>query len=186
MIAVLFARADSVYKRIPDCDVYDIERDALTFPGGMPVVAHPPCRSWGRLSHLARPRDGEAELARWAVDQVRTHGGILEHPATSRLWSAKQLPSPGQQDLYGGWTLGAYQWWWGHKAQKATRFYICGVRPQGMPPMPYRMGDPEYVVAQSRRNPGKKKEITKPEREMTPQLLAEWLCEVARRCEVSR
>lgn len=33
-VAILFARADSVYKTLPGCDVYDIERDALTFPGG--------------------------------------------------------------------------------------------------------------------------------------------------------
>jgi len=43
-VAVLFARADSIYKSLPDCDVYDIERDARTYDGPWPVVAHPPCR----------------------------------------------------------------------------------------------------------------------------------------------
>ena len=38
-IAVLFARADSVYKTLPDCDVWDIDRDARRWPGGGPVVA---------------------------------------------------------------------------------------------------------------------------------------------------
>lgn len=48
-IAVLFARQDSIYKTLPGCDVWDIERDARKWPGGCPVVAHPPCRAWGRL-----------------------------------------------------------------------------------------------------------------------------------------
>lgn len=30
-VAVLFARTDSVYKGLPGCDVYDIERDARTY-----------------------------------------------------------------------------------------------------------------------------------------------------------
>lgn len=80
-IAVLFARSDSIYKSLPGCDVYDIERDALTWPGGSPVVAHPPCRAWGSFAWRARPREGERECAPWAVEQIRRHGGVLEHPA---------------------------------------------------------------------------------------------------------
>ena len=32
-VAVLFARADSVYKTLPDVEVYDAERDARTYDG---------------------------------------------------------------------------------------------------------------------------------------------------------
>lgn len=39
-VAVLFARADSHYKELPDCDVYDMTRDARTYDGPHPVVAH--------------------------------------------------------------------------------------------------------------------------------------------------
>jgi len=74
-VAVLFARADSVYKTLPLADVWDIERDARKWPGGCPVVAHPPCRAWGRLRKFAHPRKGERQLAVWAVRQVRTWGG---------------------------------------------------------------------------------------------------------------
>lgn len=52
-VAVLFARADSTYKTLPGTDVWDIERNAKLWPGGAPVVAHPPCRAWGRLRKLA-------------------------------------------------------------------------------------------------------------------------------------
>ena len=62
-VTILFARADSNYKTLQDCDVFDSRRDARRWPGGCPVVAHPPYRAWGRLRHFARPRPGEKELA---------------------------------------------------------------------------------------------------------------------------
>jgi hypothetical protein len=84
-IAVLFARKDSIYKSFPDCDVYDIERDALTWPGGMPCIAHPPCRLWGKLRHFSTAPQSEKALGHWAIKQVRQWGGIAEHPASSGL-----------------------------------------------------------------------------------------------------
>ena len=65
---------------------WDSERDARTYPGGRPVVAHPPCRAWGRLRHLAKPRHDERELAFHALDVVRSEGGVLEHPRASSFW----------------------------------------------------------------------------------------------------
>ena len=184
-VAALFARADSIYKTLPDVDVYDIERDARNFTGGMPVVAHPPCRAWGRLAHMANPRPGEKELAIWSVDQVRAHGGVLEHPAGSSLWKVKPLPEPGTFDAWGGWTLVIAQWWWGHKAEKLTRLYICGVLPRDIPDIPYRIGEATHVIAQSNRRQKLRlrPEVTKAEREHTPPALAEWLVELARRCQ---
>ena len=41
-VAILFARQDSNYKAMAGTDVFDIDRDARNFEGGMPVVAHPP------------------------------------------------------------------------------------------------------------------------------------------------
>ena len=95
MIAVLFARDDSRYKDFNMYDVYDIDRDARTFCKKMPVIAHPPCRAWGMLSHMANPREGEKQLAYLALAQVRLNGGILEHPAGSRLWKEAPLPTGG-------------------------------------------------------------------------------------------
>ena len=95
-VAVLFARSDSVYKTLPGCDVYDMERDARIYDGPHPVVAHPPCRAWGRLRVFASPRPDERNLARLAVAMVREFGGVLEHPAGSTLWAAQSraLASP--------------------------------------------------------------------------------------------
>lgn len=183
-VAVLFARADSVYKTMRGVDVYDAQRDARTFPGDLPIVAHPPCRAWGRLRHFANPKDGEKELALWVVDQIRQYGGVLEHPATSLLWKEKPLPEPGEVDAWGGWTLVVSQWWWGHKAEKATRLYICGVAPVGLPPIPFRIGESSHVIAQSSRRQKLRlrPEVTKAEREHTPPDFAEWLCQVGRLC----
>jgi hypothetical protein len=104
-VAVLFARADSHYKALPGVDVWDIERDALKWPGGHPVVAHPPCRAWGKLYYFAKPRPGEKDLALFAVKQIRRYGGVLEHPKDSKLWPAAGLPHPGHIDEFGGLDL---------------------------------------------------------------------------------
>lgn len=193
-VAVLFARADSIYKQLPGTDVWDIARNALDWRGGSPVVAHPPCRAWGRLRTFAKPRPGERELALWAVDRVRQFGGVLEHPAASLLWTEKPLPEPGQVDAWGGWTLVVSQWWWGHRAEKLTRLYICGIRPDQLPPIPYRMGEATHVIAQARTlfdgsrkrkgHPDWRPEVSKKEREATPPEFARWLLDVASRCQV--
>ncbi len=184
-MAVLFARADSVYKTLSGCDVWDIERDARRWPGGAPVVAHPPCRSWGRLRTFAKPRPGEKELALWAVEQVRCWGGVLEHPAASQLWPACGLPEPGRFDSAGGWTLPIHQHWFGHRAEKATLLYIVGVAPRDVPEMPMRIDEPTHVV-QSRKRQNYRPHITKAEREHTPLVLAQWLVELARRTRVNQ
>jgi len=180
-VAILFAREDSVYKTLPECEVYDMDRDARTYDGPWPVVAPPPCRAWGRLRTFANPRPDERNLARLAVTLVREFGGVLEHPAGSTLWPAQMLPRPGERDAFGGWTLAAPQQWWGHKAEKATWFYVVGCEPGDMPTLPYVMGDAAYVV-QSRKREDYRPHITKAEREHTPPDLAVWLVELARRC----
>lgn len=192
-VAALFVRADSIYKSMPAVDCYDIDRNALTWPGGCPVVAHPPCRGWGKLYYFAKPAPGEKDLGPWAVHQVRTYGGVLEHPKDSKLWEAAGLPRPGQVDAWGGWTLPVSQHWWGHRAEKMTWLYIVGCAPDSIPDIPLRLGAATHVIAQSRVRrkdgtrlrkgmAGWRPEVTKAEREHTPPPLAAWLVELARRC----
>jgi len=184
-VAVLFARADSVYKTLPHCDVWDRERDAARWPGGSPIVAHPPCRAWGRLRHFALADAGEIALATWAVKQVQKWGGVLEHPNGSRLWRVMKLPRPGLFDEFGGWTLPVLQQWWGHRAEKATWLYIVGCKPESIPQVPLVLGEATHVV-QSRKRSGYRPHISKAEREHTPPRLAEWLCELARRTALEK
>ncbi len=182
-VAVLFARCDSNYKDLPGCDVWDIERDATRWPGGVPVVAHPPCRAWGRLRHFSNPRPGEKELALWAVDQVRQFGGVLEHPSASTLWPAAGLPAPGKRDAWGGWTLPVHQNWWGHRAEKCTLLYIVGCEPSDIPALPLVLGEASHVV-QSRKRAGSRPHISKSEREHTPPAFAKWLFDLAAKCSI--
>ncbi|MHB8121336.1 MAG: hypothetical protein ACYDG4_04200 [Desulfuromonadaceae bacterium] len=173
-VAVLFARSDSVYKSIPGCDVYDFDRDALSFTGGKSVIAHPPCRSWGRLSHMAKPRPGERDLAFFAVDSVRKFGGVLEHPKGSRLWSECNLPLRSHTDSFGGFTIGINQSWFGHRAEKSTLLYICGLSRSSLPPVPFNLA---YSLL-----PRGVESMCTAEREKTPLLFAEWLVDLAGRC----
>lgn len=96
-----------------------------------------------------------------------------------------KLPEPGKFDSFGGWTLPIWQYWFGHRARKATRLYICGVDPVNIPAIPILLGDAEFVVGTSgRRKDGSRKksrpEISKSEREHTPHEMARWLVQLAR------
>lgn len=183
-VAALFVRKDTVYRVIPGVDCWDIERDARKWPGGSPVVAHPPCRAWGQLRHFARPRDDEKELAVWAVGQVRKFGGVLEHPGSSALWPVVGLPEPGEVDSFGGWTLPVDQWWFGHRAKKATRLYIVGCGRLGIPAVPLVLGEASHVIETRIRGARRRPSVTKAEREKTPEGMARWLVELALGCVV--
>ena len=180
---MLFARPDSFYKSLPGCDVFDITRDARTFTGHAGIVAHPPCRAWGRLRTFAKPRNDEKELALFALAAVRRNGGVLEHPRGSTLWQHASLPAPGAAcDAFGGWTLGIHQREFGHRAEKPTLLYIVGVERQELPPLPHLdLGYASHVIGGRIRvgGQGRCPDVSKAEREHTPPALALWLVVVA-------
>ena len=175
-IAVLFTRRDSAYKNYNYLDVYDADRDALTFKGGMPVIAHPPCRAWGKLSHMAKPREGERELALFALSSVRAFGGVLEHPKGSKLWKEQSLPTGNDIDEYGGFTLEIDQYDFGHVAPKKTLLYIKGITRNQLPSLP-----PKNTTTPTRSIAGNikgTKRCTQYQREYTPELLIEFLISI--------
>ena len=179
-VSVLFAMERSVYHQF-DCDVWDEQRDARNWPGGNPVVAHPPCRSWGQLSYFSKHPPTEPGLAIWAVLQVIENCGVLEHPFKSKLWRCLDLSGTA------AYTIVVDQNWWGHKAQKRTKLLINGCRPRDLPRMPLELGEGSHVVSNDK---GQRKTPHKPRRpelskrlcSATPPAFAEWLIEVARRC----
>jgi hypothetical protein len=178
-VAVLYARKDSIYKSLSD-HVYDIDRDARHYNGVFPVVAHPPCRAWGRLRHFAKPRSDEKALAFHAVHAVRTWGGVLEHPSSSTLWQSAELPLPGKGfDSFGGWSIEVPQKWWGHLAEKNTWLYIVGCLPKHIPDVPFSLGQASHVLESKK--PGRLK-LPREMREATPPAFAEWLLDLASRC----
>ncbi|MBS1188806.1 MAG: hypothetical protein H6R10_598 [Rhodocyclaceae bacterium] len=172
MVAVLFARSNSIYKQLPGCDVFDLARDARSYTGNDPVIAHPPCRGWGRLRHRAKVRADEKELALFAVAQVQRCGGVLEHPWASSLWPVADLPRPGLRDRFGGFTFGVMQGDFGHMAPKATWLYIVGMEPAKLPAPSFELGIKS----------GRVELMGKAAREATPRAFALWLLDLADRC----
>ena len=181
--AALFCRSDSAYKKRESWDVYDAERDARNFKGGMPCVCHPPCRAWGVMSHMAfRNRDWtqsenprreeERNLALFAVDVVRKTGGIIEHPSGSKLFK-KHLPDAGHlPDEFGGFTIEIDQFDFGHVAHKKTKLYICGIQIASIPSLPpHRTEQTDRSIAGN--VPGTTR-CTQYQREYTPDALIDW------------
>lgn len=137
IVAALFVEKGGVYYGLKGVDPWDEERDARTYAGPWPVVAHPPCNKWSPLAYINRSRlpgyeigdDGGCFEA--ALDAVRTFGGVLEHPAGSLAWQQFNLPKPPR----GGWgmslddpgfTTEIDQGSYGHRARKRTWLYAVG------------------------------------------------------------
>ena len=179
-IAVLFARNDSRYKEMALIyDVYDIDRDARTFCKKLPVIAHPPCRAWGQLSHMANPRPDEKQLAYFALAQVRLNGGVLEHPAGSRLWKEANLPIGDEVDEFGGFSIEIDQWDFGHVAHKNTKLYIYGIEKSNLPALPpTREGTPMRSICGNVKGTVR---CTQYQREYTPDLLIQFLTDICNR-----
>ncbi len=134
-IAALYVLADGPYAGIPGVDPWDEERDARTYWGPHPVVAHPPCERWGRYwfggpsAKVRRIKGDDNGCFASALASVRAWGGVLEHPAASSAWAHFGLAKPPRAggwvkaDDYGGWTCCVDQKHYGHLAQKATWLY---------------------------------------------------------------
>lgn len=179
-VAVLCVSPKSIYHSLPGVECYDIKRDVRTFDGGMPVVAHPPCRSWSAYcAHQAKPLPGEKELGPMCVEWLRKCGGVLEHPAHSRLFDACNLPKPGpgngrwhrRGDL---WSMSVDQSWWGDTRTKRTWLCVHGVTPHDIE-FPIRLHDP-------RGDRRRWQVMSHTQRSATHPALAEWLVGVARAC----
>ena len=167
MIAALYVEPAGTYVNHPGVDPWDEARDARSYAGPHPVVAHPPCERWGRFWH-GSPRkphqfklgdDGGCFAA--ALASVRQWGGVLEHPADSQAWAAFGLRRPQrggagwvQADDHGGWTCYVEQGHYGHVARKATWLYACkaalpdlrwGLLPQRLDPKMVERHGYEYA-----------------------------------------
>ena len=175
MVAILCARRDSVYKLLPDLEVFDADRDARSFGGGVPVVAHPPCRGWGRFRWRSNHDENELDLARFCVHACQANGGVLEHPAGSALWADMSLPlaaTPSRRES--GFTLCVDQSWWGHPARKRTWLYVVGLSGR-VPPLSYSLALPPTPVVH----------LGRAARERTPPAFAEWLVALAKQCRAA-
>ena len=142
MVAALYVERGGAYYGLPDVDPWDRDRDARTYAGPWPVVAHPPCERWGRYwggAPTTWPRlklgDDNGCFAA-ALAAVRRWGGVLEHPEGSHAWSAHGLMKPPHDgswiradwlEGFHGWTCCIEQGAYGHRARKKTWLYAHGV-----------------------------------------------------------
>lgn len=153
-VAALFVQTNGAYFGLAGVDPWDEARDAMRYDGPHPVVAHPPCARWCRLAGLVEARWGhkrgdDGGTFAHALGQVRKWGGVLEHPAFSRAWSAFDLPRPlsgggWSRGLCGGWVAHVEQGRYGHKAKKATWLYAFGT---DLPPLRWGSTPDSEVVA---------------------------------------
>lgn len=181
-IPVLFTLPGSNYTKYSFTDCYDVNRNALNYSGQKAIIAHPPCRLWGRLSHLSKAPKSERLLAIWAVIKVRANGGILEHPAGSRLFRKMLIPLDGSPDQYGGFVISINQHWFGFKAKKRTYLYIVGCSRSQLPALTLNFDAITHSVSSSPNF----LELDKKQNSVTVPKLCEWLFEIQRIIEANK
>lgn len=189
-VAALFVDPNGVYSGLPGVDCWGEDRDARTYPGPWPVVAHPPCSRWCRLVPVVealhpellpyRGQDGGCFAA--ALYAVREFGGVLEHPAKTAAWPHHKLTAPKRgawmRGLYDrGWVTEVSQSLYGHKARKRTWLYYVG----GNPPPQLDWTDAAGTHRMSGFNcPKGTPELSKRERAATPPAFRDVLLDMAR------
>ena len=196
MVAALFVEAGGCYFGLPDVDPWDRVRDARSYAGPHPVVAHPPCDRWCQMAPVNQARYGhkvgdDDGCFAAALAAVRSFGGVLEHPALSLAWPHFELPRPPSsggwvRGFCGGWSAHLEQRNYGHRARKATWLYAMGVEPprlkwgRGAPPEAWISADRPRAELKAR-GIG---QLGKREAKATPPAFRDLLLSIARTAQV--
>jgi|HubBroStandDraft_2_1064218.scaffolds.fasta_scaffold58744_2 hypothetical protein len=175
-VAALYVHRDSIYKTMPGVECWDEDRDSYTYDHVMPVVAHPPCRLWGKLSHMSTADPIERLTGLHAIGVMMRCGGVIEHPASSRIWHWVKECDDGKT-----WLTTIRLFDFAFPCEKPTTLAIRGCEPADWPDMPLRLEMITHRIGNGRSGlielSGKSHA-----RSQTPQLMAEWMVNVARRC----
>lgn len=155
------------------------------------------------------PVASDRDCAPRAVEQVRRFGGVLEHPAGSKLWVYCGLPTPDFEpapgsrmalcgvrhisttrndrgdftDTHGGYTIEVDQCEWGHVARKRTWLYLVGVPREALEAPPFPGRAPTHWCSGDMKDPARPPHIKIASAQMrrrTPPLFAEYLARLAR------
>ena len=204
-IAALYVAKAGCYFDLPGIDPWDEARDARTYAGPHPVIAHPPCARWSRYwggapttwPRLVKGDDGGCFAA--ALAAVRRFGGVLEHPEGSAAWPHFGLTKPPRSgawvvaDFVGGWTCCVEQGAYGHRARKATWLYAYGVE---LPSLRWGSAEGDFVrldegfhsVEERRRavKTGACRRLSAKQRAATPEPFRDLLIGIARTATFSR
>lgn len=95
-VAALFVQPGGCYSRMPGVDPWPESRDARTYAGPHPVVAHPPCATWGRYAHKAGGKGNDDGCFASALASVRRWGGHTRTPVDLRRVAGVRPPPPGR------------------------------------------------------------------------------------------
>lgn len=147
-VAALYVEPKGCYVGMPGVDPWDEARDARTYNGPHPVVAHPPCQRWGRFWHGSTRKPHQYKLGddggcfKAALDAVLRWGGVLEHPAHSKAWGAfgirKPVTGAGWQrsdfghPCTGYWVCYVEQGHYGHMSRKPTWLLANAMSPPAL------------------------------------------------------
>jgi hypothetical protein len=134
-VAALFVDPMGVYPELLGAEnCWDEQRDARTYAGPDPVVAHPPCNRWCAMARVNQKRWGfqvgaDGGIFASALTSLYDCGGVLEHPANSLAWPAYGLPRPRGVGWSGGngvWVCEVWQSAYGHPCHKRTWLLYVG------------------------------------------------------------
>lgn len=141
MIAALFVQDGGAYFGLPSVDPWPETRDARTYAGPYPVVAHPPCQRWGKFwfgaplvvkrTGVRKKKGDDGGCFAAALYAVRKFDGVIEHPWGSHAWAHFRLTLPPRSGHWvraddRGWTCCVEQGQYGHYARKPTLLYAVG------------------------------------------------------------
>lgn len=201
-VAALYIDPRGPYPKMAGVDCYDESRDARSYVGPHPIVAHPPCGPWSALRHMRQiRREADADCGPRAVEQVRRWGGVLEQPAESKLFDHCRLPNP-RADGWGfrgaycgdeyGFTIEVNQVAWGHVARKPTWLYFVGLPLAAVDATVRAGGTPTHWCSGGRKRSSGSGGLVPPgikvcsaqQRRRTPQAFAEWLVSLARAARI--
>lgn len=183
MIAALYVETDGCYFGLPGVVVVGhgqdhadgsttVGLDGRLWRGGLPLVAHPSCKRFGRFWHGSTRKPHQFKLGddggcfEHALERVREDGGVIEHPCDSKAWALFNLNPPPRTggwiaaDMFGGWTCCVDQSHYGHFANKLTWLYVCGVDPTDLPELTWGKGEQKlHPVALERHGYAKARRI---------------------------
>lgn len=112
-VAVLWVERKSPYWRLwPTVELWGRGRDANTYHGPFPIIAHPPCGPWGKYKTVSQESRSDGIQA---MSHVHQWGGIVEQPLGSELFALHGGP---------GRIAKVNQGDFGHLALKPTLLYI--------------------------------------------------------------
>lgn len=209
MIAALYVETNGVYFGLDGVDPWDQARDARSYDGPYPSVAHPPCSRWGRYwsggpSSKIRLKLGDDDgCFAAALVSVRKYGGVLEHPEASHAWATFGICCPPweggwiQADSLGGYTCCVSQGHYGHESRKMTWLYVFGIDYRELPVLIWgptfgmrRMEDSYHSAAHRREgmrnrsnNGAIENRLSHKARARTPLPFRDLLVSIARQCD---